>query len=446
MKFLLSALLLAAPLAADTIERAVAVDSLDIAPVWAGHPVGFALLTHAPFQFVAFYDDKRQLTVAQRKLNERQWTFSKLPITTGWDSHNYIALALDDSGFIHLSGDMHVAPLKYFRTTNPLDASTFERIEKMVGSEENRTTYPRFLRGPQNEFLFTYRDGQSGNGNQIFNLYDLATKSWKRLLDAPLTDGEGERNAYFEGPVRGPDGYFHLAWVWRESPDAATNHDLSYARSKDLRHWESGAGKPFQLPIKLADCDIVDAVPQKGGMINGNTKIGFDDKNRVTISYHKYDAVGNTQPWTARLENGVWKHYQTTEWLYRWDFGGGGSLNSEIGLGPVTKEADGRLSQSFRHSKFGSGTWLLDPQTLRAIGKVQRQGTPPELGKIEGTFPGLKVKTAGDLGTSDTPDVRYMLRWETLDANRDAPREGPLPAPSMLRLYAVKTVIEEAKK
>jgi hypothetical protein len=35
-----------------------------------------------------------------------------------------------------------------------------------------------------------------------------------------------------------------------------------------------------------------------------------------------------------------------------------------------------------------------------------------------------------------------MLRWETLESNRDAPRPGPLPPPSMLRLYAVKTIIE----
>ncbi len=358
--------------AADKSERAVTMDSLDIAPVWAGHPVGFALLTHAPFQFVAFYDAKRQLTVAQRKVDERKWTFTKLPVTTGWDSHNYIALTIDDDGFLHLSGDMHVVPLKYFRTTKPLDASTFERVEKMVGTQENRTTYPQFLRGPQNELLFTYRDGSSGNGDQIFNVYDLKTKTWKRLLDKPLTDGEGQRNAYFNGPLRGPDGYFHLSWMWRETPDAATNHDLSYARSKDLLRWEDGAGKPLVLPIKLKDSPIVDAVPVGGGIINPNNKLGFDDKGRVTITYHKNDAAGNTQPWTARLENGTWKLYQIADWPYHWAFGGGGSLIGEIGIGPVTKEADGTLTQAYRHIKFGSGTWLLDPQNLRPIGKVQR--------------------------------------------------------------------------
>jgi hypothetical protein len=430
--------------AADTnsipvIQRAVAVDSLDVAQVWSAHPVNFALLTHAPYQFVAFYDDQRRLTVAQRKLAERQWTFTKLPDTTGWDSHNYIALAADDDGFLHLSGDMHVAPLKYFRTTKPWDASTFERMEKMTGADEQRVTYPSFFRGPKNELLFTYRIGGSGNGNQIFDSYDLKTKTWQRLLDTPLTDGEGNRNAYFDGPIRGPDGWFHLAWVWRESPDASSNHHLSYARSKDLIHWETGDGKPLTLPITLETSGIVDPVPQKGGIINGNTKIGFDNFGRVTISYHKYDAAGNTQPWTARLEDGKWKLYQITDWPYRWNFGGGGTLVFEIRLGPVHLENDGRLTQTFSHSKFGSGTWLLDKKTLQATGQVEFQKTPPALEKVEGNFPGLQVRWTDDAGDSGVPGLSYKLRWETLSANRDQPRKGDLSPPSRLQLVAVQT-------
>jgi len=335
------------------ISRA-AEEALDIAPVWAGHPVGFALLTRAPFQFVAFYDDQRRLTVAKRRLEERQWTLTRLPDTTGWDSHNYLALAADDDGYLHLSGDMHAVPLKYFRTAKPWAAATFERVEKMAGSHEQQVTYPRFFRGPKNEFLFTYRDGHSGNGNQIFDVYDLKTRTWKPLLAAPLTDGEGRRNAYFDGPVQGPDGWFHLAWVWRESPDASSNHHLSYARSRDLIHWETGAGQPFTLPITLETSDIVDPVPQKGGIINGNTKIGFDDQNRVTISYHKYDAAGNTQPWTARLENGSWRLHQITDWPYRWDFSGGGSRPLPSALARCSAKTTGGSRKLFTTSNLAA--------------------------------------------------------------------------------------------
>jgi hypothetical protein len=43
-----------------------------------------------------------------------------------------------------------------------------------------------------------------------------------------------------------------------------------------------------------------------------------------------------------------------------------------------------------------------------------------------------------DSGESGVPGLYYQLRWETLGANRDKPRTGPVPPPSILRLIAVR--------
>ena len=166
----------------NNTQHAIVVDTIPIAPVWAGHPVGFALITEAPYQFTAYYDSERQLTVAQRNLNEHAWAMTKLPVVTNWDTHKFIAMAIDDDGYLHLCGNLHVTPLIYFRTAQPRNVSTFVELNRMVGTNENSTTYPVFLRGPENEFIFTYRDGMSGDGNQIYNIYDLKTKTWRRLL------------------------------------------------------------------------------------------------------------------------------------------------------------------------------------------------------------------------------------------------------------------------
>lgn len=411
------------------------IESIDIAPVWSAHPVNFCLLTHAPHQFVAFYDDKRQLTVAQRKLEEKTWDFTKLPITTVWDSHNYLTMTMDDDGYLHLSGDMHCVPLNYFRSEKPFDAKSLVRIKSMVGEQEERTTYPKFLRGPEGKLIFMYRDGGSGNGNQIINQYDLKTQTWKRLLEHPLTDGEGQRNAYFSGPTLGPDGYFHLSWVWRETSDASTNHDLSYARSKNFIDWETAGGKVLRLPIRLQDGAVVDPIPVQGGIINGNHKIGFDDNKNVILSYHKNDAQGHTQPWNARWEKGEWKFSQITDWPWHWDFSGGGSQHFGIHLGAVVVAANGIFTQSYRHQKFGNGTWQLDPQTLKAVGEITKPTKSSNISKIEGSFPGLEMRSARDSGRSPRAKTSYMLRWETLPANRDLPRPEPWPEPSMLRVY-----------
>ncbi len=408
---------------------------LDIHPVWAGHPVGFCLLTTAERQVAAFYDDRRRMTVADRRLGEDRWRLVRLPERLGWDSHNYVTLARDTAGRLHLAGNMHCDPLVYFRTERADDITTFRRVERMVGRAERRVTYPRFFAGPEGRMIFTYRDGGSGRGDQLFNVYDAGSGRWSRLLETPLTDGEGERNAYIQGPTRGPKGSWHVAWVWRDTPDCATNHDISYARSRDLRTWRTAAGKPVDLPMTIETPGlVVDPVPAGGGAINTCVRLGFDHDGRAIVSYVKYDDAGKTQLYNARLEDGRWRVVQTSDWDCRWAFGGGGSIPSGVRIGEVRPGPDGRLVQRYGHPKEGSGTWLLDAETLKPVGRAPRgPRRPKELRRPESGFPGMHVRWRPTLGTPPA-GTRHELRWETLGPNRDRPRKPPLPEPSMLRL------------
>ena len=426
------------------------LSSLLVASVWAGHPVRFDLVTHGDQQFVAFYDAERKMTVASRHLDGDAWTFAqpqgvylenrkRLSSTLSWDSHNSLIMAIDDSGHIHLCGNMHVDPLIYFRTTRPLDITSFERVDRMVGKNEDRCTYPVFMRGPKNELIFRYRDGRSGNGVDYYNTYDAAARTWRRLVDKPILDGMDRMNAYARMPEKGPDGWFHMVWMWRDTPDCATNHDLSYARSKDLVHWETGDGSPLSLPITIESGAIVDPVPPGGGMINMTQSLGFDHKNRPVISYHKHDENGYTQAYCARLEDGAWKIYKVSDWTYRWEFSGGGSVGAEIRLGGVNVESDGGLSLSYWHVKEGRGIWKLHPETLQIVGAYPPKSNdlPDELEKVESDYPSMQVRTMWARGKGLNPKVRHVLRWETLGPNRDRPREEA-PPPSELRLYEMK--------
>lgn len=410
--------------------------ALDISGVWSGHPVGFSLLTDGPHQYVAFYDQDRRMTIAKRRLDEDLWQFKTLDSVLVWDSHNYVTMALDDRGHLHVSGNMHVKPLVYFRTDRPGDIESLRRIEAMVGRLESRCTYPRFMDGPDGELIFTYRDGASGRGNQIYNVYDSQDQTWRRLLDQPLLDGRGAMNAYLVGPTRGPDGFFHTCWVWRDTPDCSTNHDVSYARSRDLVHWETAAGVPVDLPMTIDTKGVVvDPVPPGGGAINGNTRVGFDRQKRPIVSYHKFDAQGKTQVYNARYEGNDWQIHQASDWDYRWDFQGGGTIAFEIHVSPVKAYAAGSLSQKYSHEKYGTGVWQLDEATLRPIGEnPEGPNWPAALARPESDFPGLQVRWQNDPGASGERGVRYVLRWETLGPNRDRARDVEPPA-SMLRLY-----------
>lgn len=413
----------------------------EIESVWSGHPVGFALLTAPPLQYVAYYDAQRRMTVASRRLDSPDWIVQKLPSTLGWDSHNYVTMAVDKTGNLHVSGNMHCNPLVYFRTRNPGDVTTLERIPHMVRPDiEGRVTYPLFLEGPGEVLLFRYRNGSSGRGDDHYNQYDPDTCAWGALIDTPLLDGQDRMNGYFSAPTRGPDGRFHMAGVWRDTPDAATNHHPSYARSTDLVHWEKADGTPIPVPMTVATIDVVEDLPPHRGLINGNCALGFDAELRPIVSYHRYDEEGNSQIYCARFEETGWHLIQVSRWDgYRWDFGGGGSIPFEVGVGGVAPAEDGTLHLSFRR-KGESGSWALDPQTLQIMGAA-----PPShihrasLGPVESDFPGMLVKTVGDMGRGEADNVRYVLRWETLGPNRDRPRPEPHPEPVMLRLYRLET-------
>jgi hypothetical protein len=440
-------------LVTDDAARQPAIRSVvDVGPVWTGVQVGFAFLSHGDQQYVAYYASNRQLTVGQRTVGQPQFRRKALPdVFGGWDGHNAIALAIDTEGQIHLSGDMHVSPLVYFRTTVAGDITTMTRAP-MIGTEEASTTYPGFLTLASGQLLFSYRSGGSGDGDWYWNIYDPQSHHWRRWLNSPLFGGTATSvSAYPSGPQKGPDGRYHMIWVWRDSGDASTNHDLSYARSADLLHWEAVDGTPLTLPITLAQrSTIVDPVPTNGGLFNGQIHLGWDAQGRVAASYIKYDAAGNTQAYTARREGNAWKIYQTSSWSWRWNLGGTGGVQTLVTVGGIG-QSRGELLQSFSHWKAGSGTWTLDSAMLRPTGIFQ-PGTeiPPALSTVETPMGGLPPAIFADMrpkfmsGGGDGPRAgRYFLRWEALaGTNRDQPRMcGPAVCampPATMRLYELE--------
>jgi hypothetical protein len=429
-------------------QEIVSITPID--KVWAGQPTGFSLLTHGNRQYIAYYNGERRMVVGQRNLTEEKFSLTVLPATKretaggtstvlGWDSHNSVTIAIDKQGYIHLSGNMHVNPLTYFRSTKPNDISTLVQVMEMVGSYEKRCTYPHFMTTREGELLFHYRDGGSGNGNEIYNIWSCENQKWSRLLDVPLTDGQGLMNAYQSQPVLREDNWYHVYWVWRDTPDCSTNHDLSYIKSPDLKNWFNAFGDPIALPATLDNKSIiVDPIPPKGGIINLAARLCLDKNNKPLFVYHKYDQKGNLQFYVAWTEGKKWISKQITDWDYRWEFSGGGSINSEVQVTDFKKRSDGNYEVGYSHIKYGAGTFLLD-QKLDVIGKVIKPASFRESIKTEGTFPGLLVQITGDLEGSSEKGVSYILKWETLSANRDKPRPEPWPEPSVLYIYKLRS-------
>ncbi len=406
-------------------------EKVDISEVWAGHPVNFAIKTTEKLQCVAFYNTNRKMIAASRSPNSTSWNYTELSTTTGWDSHNYIALAIDDSGYIHISGNMHNVNLIYFRSKSPWNTDSFES-PAMIGTLENSITYPEFIEGPNNQLFFQYRTGGSGNGITICNSYDSKTKQWTRLTSKGLFDGENKVSAYHTSPVFGPDNFFHIIWMWRETPVANTNFHISHMKSSDLINWQTMSGKNISIPVKTSTSDaVVDPTPSKRGLINMDYWISWDKQKRAVVTYHRYDNNNISQIFNTRWENGMWKIYQTSNWTsFKWDLEREGSLSHDIAATPLSIDENGDLVQDYVYPNQLMKRWILNEENLKPQSDIVYE--PPqamrELYEVESTFPGMQVNLIRD--------GEYYLRWETMPINQDKSRpEGTYPAASTLRIY-----------
>lgn len=241
-----------------------------------------SVVSHGRWQYVAFYDAELRVVLAKRRLGATRWEVRRTRYAgDARDAHRSISIAVDGRGFLHVVWNQHDSPLQYCRSTRPgsleLSAQT-----QMLGEKERRVTYPEFYNLPGGGLLFLYRDGTSGGGNLVLNRYDSKTERWTRLQEK-LIDGEGERSAYWQATVDGR-GAIHLSWVWRETPDVATNHDLCYAKSADGgRTWLKSTGEPYRLPITAADAEYVRRIPQGSELIN-QTSMTADARGRPYIA------------------------------------------------------------------------------------------------------------------------------------------------------------------
>jgi hypothetical protein len=176
----------------------------------------------------------------------------------------------------------------------------------MTGKQENKVTYPEFYRMPNGNLIFLYRDGESGNGSLVVNQYDIKTKTW-RQLQSNLIDGEGQRNAYWQACVD-TKGWIHISWVWRETPDVASNHDLCYAFSKDGGvTWQKTNGEIYKLPITASNAEYAFHIPQQSELINQTSMFADSDGHPYIATYWREEGATIPQYHLVYKTNNGWK-------------------------------------------------------------------------------------------------------------------------------------------
>ena len=297
-------------------------------------------------QYVAFYDAEMRMVLAKRRLGTDAWELRRTQYTgDARDAHRSISIAVDGEGFLHVVWNQHDSPLQYSRGLRP-GSLELSAQAPMLGEKEGRVTYPEFYNVPGGGLLFLYRDGASGGGNLVLNRYDVKTRRWARLQDR-LLDGEGERNAYWQAFVDA-EGAIHLSWVWRETPDVATNHDLCYAKSADGgRTWLKSTGEPYRLPVTAATAEYVLRIPQGSELIN-QTSMTADARGRpYVVGYWRPAGTRVPQYHLVYRDGRRWRSVQVTRRTTPFSLSGRGTRRIPISRPQVVVSTRGGSPEVF---------------------------------------------------------------------------------------------------
>ena len=252
-----------------------------------------SVVSHNNHQFTSYYNADGFVVLGKRQLGSTTWETKVTPYKGNiTDAHNSISVIVDGDGFLHMSWDHHNTTLNYCKSVAPGSLDLGPQIT-MTGSNETSVSYPEFHLLPDGNLIFLYRDGSSGNGNLVLNSYNTKQKKWRRIHQS-LINGEGDRNAYWQVCVD-KKGTIHLSWVWRESPDVASNHDLCYAKSTDGgTTWKKSDGTNYTIPIIATSANYAARIPEKSDLINQTSIYGDSSGNPYICSYWK--TSGSTIP------------------------------------------------------------------------------------------------------------------------------------------------------
>lgn len=286
------------------------INAQELIPVdygWAGNSINtsvfrkHSITSFRNTQFIAFYNADGIVVLGKRSINSKDWHLKKTQYKGNVaDAHNAISIAVDGDGFLHVAWDHHGNKLRYCKSVTAGSLELTKELS-MTGSFENMVTYPEFYNLPKGNLLFFYRDGSSGSGNLVLNSYNVKTKSWTQLHNN-LIDGEKKRNAYWQACIDAK-GTIHLSWVWRDSPDVASNHDLCYARSNDGgKSWQQSTGEIYQLPITAATAEYAWKIPQSSELIN-QTSMTADHKGNPFIATYWRDSSSTIPQYRVVYKN-----------------------------------------------------------------------------------------------------------------------------------------------
>lgn len=390
-----------------------------------------SLVTFKGEQYAAYYNNDQVLVLAKRKSGSANWQVAATQYKAdAADAHKDISIMVDGAGYLHVAWGHHNQALNYAKSIKP-GRLALSAQQSMTGISESKVSYPEFYRLRGGDLLFVYRDGGSGNGNLVMNKYSITSQKWVNVQQN-LIDGEGKRNAYWQMCID-KKGLIHISWVWRESPDVASNHDMCYARSNDGGlTWEKSTGEKYALPINAVNAEYACKIPQHSELINQTSMFADDKGNPFIATYWRDSSTAVPQYHIVFKTGDSWHSAGLGFRKIAFSLGGTGTKRIPISRPQIIAwNKGGKQSAAiiFRDTERGdkvsmavnsdlqNGTWQVNDLTAASVGEWEPT-YDTELWKdkkILSLFVQHVTQVDGEGKASIAPTKVQVLEWKPLN-------------------------------
>jgi hypothetical protein len=297
----------------------------ELGEVWTGvgTRVGSVALDDGRL-LLAYYDPDRWVTISEFDPSANRLCSFRLPSQFGgWDAHNRLEIAVSSDHLVHVVGNMHASRIFYAR--GKLADMSSVRPASMVGKDEDRATYPVFLKDASGRLMFMYRNGGSGNGAWLMNQW--ANGHWTRVGELfASSDAQTHASAYPTPFVQGRDGEMHIAAIWRRNPDVASNFAVTYASTRDFRSWRAAGGMSVAAPLRPETMAMIDAPGEGAGLLQSTLLLRPDGE--PAIMYMRYGSHGTDAVFLAtRDSDRNWRSREIVTGAARSSIEGRGSIS-----------------------------------------------------------------------------------------------------------------------
>lgn len=405
-------------------------NAIRIAALWTGvgTPIGSAASRDGRV-FAAYYNADRWMEVVAVAANRARVCTIRLPSRfAGWDAHNGIAMAIAPDATLHLVGNMHASAM-FYAQGSAADLSNLQPA-RMLGRDEDRATYPTFLHDSAGNLLFLYRTGSSGDGSWLMNRWGGGR--WQRI--GPLFvdhDDHGHVSAYPSSFAVGPDGTYHVAVVWRRTPDVATNFAVTYASTRDFVTWRGAGGRSIKGPLGPDQMAMVEQTGPNAGLVNSASVIVAPDGAPV-ILYPRHARSRNDTIVAARpTRGGAWQVRELAVADGSTSVAGGGAL-AALPSFAVLAQSGWTATLRLSFPPRAHPVVALNLKTMTAA-----PGQVPPADAPVAVYTPAQVQGMAKVSTRQSPVLengvdgprRATLRWFAQVANGDTPRACTAAAP-----------------